>query len=69
MYVIRAKRIYLILFCFLISTIAFNVSTRKKESVQTVALPINNKVIVLDAGHRTEKTEEAQVRVEYQKQK
>lgn len=55
MYVIRSKRIYLILACLLISTIAFNISTKKKEAVQTVALPINNKVIVLDAGHRSEK--------------
>lgn len=55
MYVIRSKRIYLILFCILISTIAFNVTTKKKETVQTVALPVNNKVIVLDAGHRAEK--------------
>ena len=69
MYVIRAKRVYIILFCLLISTLAFNISNKKKQAVQTVALPINNKVIVLDAGHRTEKMEEAQVKVEYQKRK
>lgn len=55
MYVIQSKRIYIILVCLLISTIAFNLSTKNKETIQTVALPINNKVIVIDAGHRTEK--------------
>ena len=69
MYVIQSKRIYLILFCLVISTIAFNISTRKQESIQTVALPVNNKVIVLDAGHRTEMTAEALVVTEYQKRR
>jgi hypothetical protein len=69
MYVIQSKRIYLILFCLVISTIAFNISTRKQESIQTVALPVNNKVIVLDAGHRTEKTAEALVVTAYQKRR
>lgn len=55
MYVIKAKRIYLIIGCILISTLVFGIANKKKESVQTVALPINNKVIVLDAGHRSEK--------------
>lgn len=69
MYVIQSKRIYLILFCLLISTIAFNITTKKKETVPTVALPINNKVIVLDAGHRGRRRRTELVVMEYQKQK
>lgn len=64
MYVIHAKRIYLILFCLLISTVFCQISLKKQDTVQTVALPINNKVIVLDAGHRTEKMEEQVVILE-----
>ncbi len=58
MYIINSKRIYIILFCLLVSTTVFTLSNKKEPSVQTSALPINNKVIVIDAGHRTEKMEE-----------
>ena len=63
MYVIQSKRIYLILFCLFISTIAFNITTKKKETLPTVALPINNKVIVLDAGHRRRRWRTEQVEI------
>ena len=39
------------LFVFIITLTVFNRSDLKKESVQTVNLPVSNKVIVLDAGH------------------
>lgn len=68
MFVIRAKRIYLILACVLISTTFFQLATQKKETVETVALPIHNKVIVLDAGHRRRRWTVRQVVTEYQKQ-
>lgn len=52
MFIIRSKRIYLILACIVMSTAFFQIAKSKEKTVQTVALPINNKVIVLDAGHR-----------------
>jgi len=52
MFVIRAKRIYLIVACIVVSATFFQIANKKMDTVPTVALPINNKVIVLDAGHR-----------------
>lgn len=54
MFMIKKRNVYTILGCLLILTIAFevkNASINKKNAVETVALPVNNKVIVLDAGH------------------
>ena len=52
MYVLNKKRIMIILSCIIISTIAFEIkNTRNVKTVETVALPVNQKVIVLDAGH------------------
>ena len=36
---------------FLYSITAYNVNNTKNKTVATVALPVNNKVIVIDAGH------------------
>lgn len=54
MIVFSRKRIMLILSIIFISTFCFtlNETKRVEETVQTVALPISNKVIVIDAGHR-----------------
>lgn len=38
-------------FMFLYSITAYNVNNTKNKTVATVALPVNNKVIVIDAGH------------------
>lgn len=38
-------------FIFMYSITAYNVNNTKNETVSTVALPVNNKVIVIDAGH------------------
>ena len=38
-------------FIFIYSITAYNVNNTKKETITTVALPVNNKVIVIDAGH------------------
>jgi hypothetical protein len=52
MLLLNKKRIYIILSCLLISVIAFQIRPASKEaSKETVALPVNKKVIVLDAGH------------------
>ena len=57
----RKKILYTIgiitMFIFTYMITGFNVQNSKKDNidvktVQTVALPVNNKVVVLDAGHR-----------------
>ena len=57
MFLLNRKRIYLIFSCLILSTIVFQVSGVKSQEIQeTVALPANNKTIIIDAGHRTERT-------------
>ncbi len=52
MFVLNKKRIYLILICLIVSTVVFQLKpTNKTRTQETVALPVNKKVIVLDAGH------------------
>jgi len=63
MIILEKKRILytigiIIAFVFTYMITGYNVSNSKKnkdeidiKTVQTVALPVNNKVIVLDAGH------------------
>lgn len=68
MIVIRKKTILnclmLVCICYMSYAIIKNIS--KEE--QVVALPVSNKVIVIDAGHRSEKMEEQYQIVEFQKQ-
>lgn len=54
MIVLRKKRILLIIMCVVVSVGFITISNRlnSQTSVSTVALPVSNKVIVLDAGHR-----------------
>lgn len=57
MYILNKKRIYLIFSCLILSTIVFQFTSARSLKVQeTVALPVNNRTIIIDAGHRTEKT-------------
>ena len=52
MLVLQKKRIFIILSCLIVSTLAFQIKDfRKKKIIETVALPVNNKVIIIDAGH------------------
>lgn len=52
MLILNKKRIYLILTCLILSTMVFQFKTSKNlQTVETVALPVNKKIIVLDAGH------------------
>lgn len=52
MFIINKKRIWLVFSCLIISTIAFQVAKPKNMAVkETVALPVNNKTIIIDAGH------------------
>lgn len=49
MIVLNKKRILLIVFTVIIS---ISIPMLSKKTIETVALPVSNKVIVLDAGHR-----------------
>lgn len=55
MVIISKKRLSLILSLVLVSVCAFIIGNNREsellESVPTVALPVSNKVIILDAGH------------------
>ena len=52
MLILRKKRIFIILTCLIISTVAFKMRDTKNVSTkETVALPVNDRVIIIDAGH------------------
>lgn len=52
MIVLNKKRILIIMSVVLFATCAFTIQTAKiQKTVQTVSLPVSNKVIVIDAGH------------------
>ena len=68
MLLLNKKRIYIILSCLLISVIAFQIKpTLKEQTEETVALPVNRKVIILDAGHGRRRPVEGLLRI-HQKQ-
>lgn len=50
MVVFNKKRIMIIFICLLLS-ISFAKIKIKNETIETVALPVEDKVIILDAGH------------------
>ncbi len=52
MIILNKKRILLITSIVAISIFVFTIQIAKtQETVQTVALPVSNKTIVIDAGH------------------
>jgi len=51
MFIIKKKRIYLMLIIITIFTISFGLNHQKENTLQTVSLPVTGKTIVLDAGH------------------
>lgn len=52
MIIIHKKRLYLLSLIVFISIFACSmIVNRTENSVQTVAIPVTNKVIVIDAGH------------------
>ena len=54
MILLSKKKIYIVFMCFLFTIISFQICTKIKDrniAVETVALPVTNKVIVIDAGH------------------
>lgn len=54
MILLSRKRLFIILSCITLSitTFLFFTASQNLTTVETVALPVSNKVIVLDAGHR-----------------
>lgn len=63
------KRIYIIVSCLILITAAWQFCISKKVDVQeTVALPVNNKVIILDAGHGGEDRWSCSSKSEYLRQ-
>lgn len=52
MVILEKKRIMMVASCVILATFVFVFQTASKEkTVETVALPVTNKVVVLDAGH------------------
>lgn len=51
MFILNKKRILIIFMCLVVSISFATLSNKKMQSVETVALPIENKVIIIDAGH------------------
>lgn len=59
MYILNKKRIYLIFSCLILSTIVFQLTSSSNIITEkTVALPVNNKTIIIDAGHGRRRPEE-----------
>lgn len=47
---LNKKRMVIITMCLVMTFFMASISTRNK-TIETVALPVENKVIILDAGH------------------
>jgi len=59
MFILSKKRIYMIFTCLILFTAIFGIASSNKPEVQvTVALPVNKKIIILDAGHGRRRPEE-----------
>lgn len=62
MFIFRKKQFALILSCLFVSFSFYiasnNIKNRSFDITQVSSLPIDEKIIVLDAGHRSEKMEE-----------
>lgn len=53
MILLQKRRIILVLTFVCVSVFTYFFSSSKyNETVQTVSLPVTNKVVILDAGHR-----------------
>ena len=52
MIILNKKRVLFIVFAVMLAFCIPIIPTDKTDTIQTVALPVSNKVIVLDAGHR-----------------
>jgi len=70
MFVLSRKRIVLVLSMVFMSLLCFMINnTNTNEVAQTVALPVSNKVIVIDARSPENPMKEQKVQMELQKHK
>lgn len=70
MIVVHKKRLMLILGSLCIAVLAFSFSIAKeKETIETVSLPVSNKVIVLDARTSESQMKEQKAVMVQQRQK
>ena len=67
MFIIRKKNIYIFLVLAIFVASIEMAHARKELAQETVALPVNNKKIILDAGHGRRRWSEQQL-VTYQRQ-
>ena len=68
MFVLNRKRVYLIFTCLVLSIMVFQLkSSNNITTLETVALPVNKKIIVLDAGHGRRRWAEQQLMIIFQK--
>ncbi len=52
MVIISKKRLFLVILILGISVCIFNITNKiYKKDIEVVALPVSNKVVVIDAGH------------------
>lgn len=57
MILLQRKRIIIIIGAVFVSIFSYLLgSSHMYETVQTVSLPVSGRTVILDAGHRTEKT-------------
>jgi len=49
--IINKKRIAFILIMIIVSTISFEIMEKNEKTIETVALPVTGKNVILDAGH------------------
>ena len=68
MIILPKKRILFIILVVFVSVFTYFFSIENlNKTIQTVSLPVTNKVVVLDAGHRTEKTKGHHLKMVQQK--
>ena len=49
---LQKKRLFIILTCLIVSTLVFQLkNTTNVKTKETVALPVTNRIIIIDAGH------------------
>lgn len=68
MFILSKKKIYVLLALLILLILAIQIKPVKNENIkETVALPVNEKVIILDSGHGRRRSE-GQLLENYQNQ-
>lgn len=72
MILLQKKRIIMMIGAVFISIFSYLLGSSHMygyQTVETLSLPVSGKVVILDAGHRTEKTKEHKVVMGQQRQR